>query len=145
LPAPASTAAPSGLNVTTLSKRIGRTLAHWHNVERGQTLPSLISLSWFSRVVGVELIDCFKWGAPMTPREPFYVRAMFGDLDHLDHAQHELDRAQLLLKLAVECDQRKGPSIDGCRSTVRSPRLRQRSSSWSRCCASSPCGRARGA
>jgi len=39
----------------------------------------------------------------VTAPEKFYVIATWEDLEHLDHAQHELDRALLLLKCADEC------------------------------------------
>jgi hypothetical protein len=37
-------------------------------------------------------------------RQPLKFDVSIGDLDALDHVHHDLDRARLMLRLAVECD-----------------------------------------
>src|SRR5437870_3357313 len=39
------------------------------------------------------------------PSEPIKIEASWDDLERLGRAHHELDRARLMLALAIECDQ----------------------------------------
>ncbi|HZS42028.1 MAG TPA: hypothetical protein VFF06_34605 [Polyangia bacterium] len=39
------------------------------------------------------------------PSEPIKIEASWDDLERLGRAHHELDRARLMLSLAIECDQ----------------------------------------